>query len=158
MTAIKLKTGGEVDAYCTKCKLDLNHRIVAMVEGQPKRVECSTCNTQHNYYRPKGAATAKVKKEAKPRSERASSLSSRAKAAQSQEQMWEKLVSGQPPRAFQPYRITTVFEVGHLVHHTKYGDGVVLRVLDRTKIEVLLKEGTRLLAHAMAPTESTGAE
>ena len=29
-----LKTGGEVDSWCTKCKLELNHRIIAMVGKQ----------------------------------------------------------------------------------------------------------------------------
>ena len=27
----------------------LNHRIIAMVGTAPKRVECSTCNSHHNY-------------------------------------------------------------------------------------------------------------
>ena len=26
-----ITAGSEVDSYCTKCKLDLNHRIIAMV-------------------------------------------------------------------------------------------------------------------------------
>ena len=36
MTTKKPKTGGEIDAYCTKCKLALTHRIIAMVgDAQP---------------------------------------------------------------------------------------------------------------------------
>ncbi len=27
----------------------LNHRIIAMVGTAPKRVECSTCNSHHNF-------------------------------------------------------------------------------------------------------------
>ncbi len=44
-----LKAGGEVDSWCTKCKLFLNHRIIAMVGPKPARVECSTCSSHHNY-------------------------------------------------------------------------------------------------------------
>ena len=46
------KTGGEIDAYCTKCRLDLTHRIIAMVEGAVKKVECKTCGSHHLYRRP----------------------------------------------------------------------------------------------------------
>ena len=44
-----LRAGGEVDSYCTKCRLVLNHRIIAMVGPLPKKVECSTCNSHHTY-------------------------------------------------------------------------------------------------------------
>ena len=43
MTGKKPKTGGEIDAYCAKCKLDLAHRIIAMVGEAVKKVECKTC-------------------------------------------------------------------------------------------------------------------
>ena len=46
-----LRAGGEVDAWCTKCKLVLNHRVIAMVAGTPVRVECSTCNGSHHNFR-----------------------------------------------------------------------------------------------------------
>ena len=48
-----LTAGSEIDAWCTSCRMDLGHRIVAMVEGRPKRVECLTCGGQHNYRAPK---------------------------------------------------------------------------------------------------------
>ena len=44
-----LKAGGEVDSWCTKCRLFLNHRIIAMVGPRPVRVECSTCGSHHNF-------------------------------------------------------------------------------------------------------------
>ena len=44
-----LRAGGEVDSWCTKCKLVLNHRIIALVGTTPARVECSTCSSHHNF-------------------------------------------------------------------------------------------------------------
>ena len=44
-----LRAGGEVDSWCTKCRLVLNHRIIAMMGPKPVRVECSTCGSHHNY-------------------------------------------------------------------------------------------------------------
>ncbi len=46
-------TGGQLEAYCTKCKLDLTHRIISMVGHAVKVVECQTCGTHHLYRRPK---------------------------------------------------------------------------------------------------------
>jgi hypothetical protein len=35
--AEQYKTGGDCDAWCTKCKMDLAHTIVAMVTASPYR-------------------------------------------------------------------------------------------------------------------------
>src|SRR3954454_4042727 len=94
-----LKAGGEGDSWCTKCKLVLNHRIIAMVATKPVRVECSTCSSHHNYrgHAP-GAAPS-----ASPR-ERAAAASASPRAARgptraeqdrlTREQSWEKAISG----------------------------------------------------------------
>src|SRR5262245_13687579 len=47
------KAGQEIDAYCTKCKMDLLHKIVAVVDGKPVKVECRTCYTTHLYRAPR---------------------------------------------------------------------------------------------------------
>src|SRR4051794_27869076 len=49
------KAGQEIDAFCTKCKMDLLHKIVAEVKGRPVKVECRTCYTTHMYRPTKGA-------------------------------------------------------------------------------------------------------
>jgi hypothetical protein len=161
MATQKPKTGGEIDAYCTKCRLDLNHRVVAMVGDTPKRVECSTCGTQHNYYKPKGlGAVPKAAKGASgstpPASTKApgkGSASAKAVAAaqaeNARERTWEKAVSGKPVTSFKAFRISSSFGEGELIHHTKFGDGYVVRVLDKTKIEVMFKDGPRTLAHGV---------
>jgi len=69
-TTRKPKTGGEIDAYCTKCRLDLLHRIIAMVGDAVKKVECKTCGSHHLYRRPKterDAAEARMLKRAEER-------------------------------------------------------------------------------------------
>lgn len=152
----KLKTAGEIDSYCTKCKLDLNHRVVAMVDGQPKRVECSTCSSQHNYRKPKSAAAAaKPKRDpAAPKSTRGKgSVSARALAAfeaeNEREKAWEKAVSGRAVSDFKSYRVSVGFSDGELMRHAKFGDGIVLRIIEKTKIEVMFKDGPKILAHGM---------
>ncbi|HZS44494.1 MAG TPA: hypothetical protein VFC63_05285 [Blastocatellia bacterium] len=50
------RLGGDIEAYCTRCKMDMNHTIEALDEtGQPVRVRCNSCNSQHNYHEPRAA-------------------------------------------------------------------------------------------------------
>jgi hypothetical protein len=154
-----LRAGGEVDSWCTKCRLYLNHRIIAMVGTKPARVECSTCSSHHNYRaRPPGD---KAEAAGAPRSGRVVGSSGAAprsgrgptKAQQEQldrERSWEKAVSGKAPRDFKPYRVTQTFAYGELVHHAKFGDGIVTRVIDAHKVEILFKDEPRTLAQALA--------
>lgn len=156
MTTKKPKTGGEIDAYCTKCRLDLTHRIIAMVGEAVKKVECKTCGSHHLYRRPKterDAAHARLAKKAEDRKAAASgggSKSARAERAERAEReqtlVWEHAIAGQPSTAFKPYRITLSFSAGDLIRHSKFGDGVVKRILDAGKVEILFKDGPRTMA------------
>ncbi|AKT40963.1 hypothetical protein [Chondromyces crocatus] len=159
MSTKKPKTGGEIDSWCTKCKLDLTHRIIAMVGDDVKKVECKTCGSHHLYRPPKSErerakAQKAVAREAREsaRSSGTSSKSSRsserasAKAERDLTAIWEKAIAGQPAAAFKPYRITLILAEGELVRHSKFGDGVVARVLDPTKVEILFNDGIKVMA------------
>lgn len=158
MTTTKLKVSGEVDSYCTKCKLDLAHRIIAMVGDQPKKVECRTCGSHHLYRRPKSLGAPEKAPRASSgttgtRSSTGKTASARAVAAQEaelkRERTWEKAVSGKAVSDFKVYRTTQTFGEGDLLRHAKFGDGYVVRVVDKIKIGVMFKDGERTLAHAM---------
>lgn len=161
MTTKKPRTGGEIDAWCTKCRLDLTHRIIAMVGDVVKKVECKTCMSHHLYRQPKSereknaAARAAARSESKATSStsRASSgerLTAAQRAERDQTLAWERAIAGQPSGAFKPYRTTLTFGEGELIHHSKFGDGVVAKVIDRGKIEILFKDGPRTMAHGQA--------
>ncbi|HZF49601.1 MAG TPA: hypothetical protein VE093_13170 [Polyangiaceae bacterium] len=162
MTTKKPRTGGEIDAYCTKCRLDLLHRIIAMVGDAVKKVECKTCGSHHLYRRPKSERDERMRMleskqraagESKPRaagegrSTAAERLTAAQKAERDQTTAWEKAIAGQPSTAFKPYRITLTLSQGELIRHPKFGDGVVARVIDRGKAEILFKDGPRTMAH-----------
>ncbi len=54
MSEKKIELGDMIDDYCLKCKLIMNHSVVAMVEGEVKKVRCLTCLTEHPYRKCKG--------------------------------------------------------------------------------------------------------
>jgi hypothetical protein len=152
-----LKAGGEVDSWCTKCKLVLNHRIIAMVGTTPVRVECSTCNSHHNFRArapgDKAPSTGSASRSssgtsaAGPRSTRGPTKAQQ--VVLDRERTWEKSIAGKSVHDFRPYRVSEIFEEGELVRHSKFGDGVVTRLLEGKKVEILFKDDARTLAHGL---------
>ncbi len=151
-----LRAGGEVDSWCTKCKLVLNHRIIAVVAGVPVKVECSTCGSHHKYR----ARAPGEKAPSSGSSSRASASSSSSKttrtlvtkaqqAALDRERSWEKAIAGKALSEFKPYRVDATFSEGDLVRHKKFGDGIVTRVLDPKKVEILFRDEPRTLAQGL---------
>lgn len=155
-----LTAGSEIDAWCTRCKMVLGHRIVAMVRTQPARVICMTCNSEHNYKKTapasqavalvkrmsdgsitelgKGKAASASKKTAQPRS---------AGPTKARTTDWESRVLGQPVSAFTRYAITRNLTPGELISHPKFGDGYVACLMEGKKVSVVFRDGIRTLTH-----------
>jgi hypothetical protein len=137
--------------------MDLLHRIIAMHGDKIIRVECRTCNGHHNYRRPKSGPGTLRTSTTRPSTSRATSsasaLSPRRAAAveveRQREATWEKAVLGQPISSFKSYRASQTFGTGDLIRHGKFGDGYIVRVIDRQKVEVMFKDGPRTLAQAL---------
>ncbi len=150
--------GGEIDAWCTRCRLDLGHRIVALVDGRPKRVVCMTCSSEHNYRSPKAADSASAKRGAGGAT-RAASSGSASKASSKAKQdkpraatsrgTWESRTSGHALSAFTRYSMDLTFQTDQLVSHKKFGEGYVLSVSD-DKVTIVFRDGERTLVHKKA--------
>ena len=159
MVSRKLTAGGEVVSYCTKCKMDLNHRIIALVEGVPVKVECESCGSHHKYRRPMSERGSEKRTRASSsssgRSTGASSRSAAARAAAEaaeeadREREWQSRIAGKMADEFTKYTPRGKFDTDDLLHHFKFGDGYVVRVIDANKIEVMFQSGPRVLAMAL---------
>jgi hypothetical protein len=134
--------GGDVDSWCTRCKMDLRHRIVAMEGERIARVECLTCHGQHNYRRPKSEEVVRA-----PRAKREAKESSGASRSKPRgvRQQWEEAIAGRTPAEFTPYTIAATFAAGQLVSHKKFGDGVVSEIIDAGKVQVIFSDGPKVL-------------
>ena len=144
-----LKVAGEVDSWCTKCKLVLNHRIVSMKLGKAYQVECLTCRSTH-LWRATVPGEKPAASTAGERSPKSSSRSTRVTPAMKHEQSWEKAIAGRGVNEFKSYNTGGSFQEGDLLRHKKFGDGLVLRVIDAHKVEVLFKDEAKTLAQGMA--------
>ncbi len=126
---------GEIEAWCTKCKLELAHTIVAIVDNLPKKVKCNTCNGQHNFRarQPDKSSTKSIKT---PR---------KMKAKEATYEEYISRLSGDDVSKSKKYSIQGSFKKDEIVDHSKFGIGVVLSVIKLNKIEILFKDGPKLL-------------
>lgn len=162
----KLTAGGEVVSWCTKCRMDLLHRIIAMVAGVPVKVECKTCSSHHRYRKsmedkstetrtrpasaPSRAATSSSAATATPKPRSASARAiAEAASDNERERLWQSKIAGKAAHVFVLYTPRESFKEGALMRHSKFGDGWVVRVIDAGKIEVLFQDAIRTLAHAL---------
>ncbi|MDB4928556.1 MAG: hypothetical protein JWM10_1040, partial [Myxococcaceae bacterium] len=110
-----LRAGIEIDAYCTRCRMDLTHRIIAVVNNKPVKVECRTCYGTHNYRAPKSSPVPAEKtaggapRAAKPAARRAAATD-------------EHISVAPPPGArIHGYRMSDKFSKDQWVSHKVFG-------------------------------------
>ncbi len=129
----KITTGGDIDSYCTKCRLNLEHIVVAMVGGAVVKVKCKTCGSLHRF---------KDTPAARPGAPRKKSVGSRSVAQA--EADWEgAIAAGHGPDL--PYELTRSYRAGDIIMHPVFGRGVVQKSFFK-KCSVLFKDGERVLA------------
>jgi hypothetical protein len=139
--------------------MDLGHRIIAMVGGVPVKVECQTCMSHHKYRRPmedRGAErrasaptdAGRTRSASTPRSASARAVAEAAAEAQ-RDHAWQARIAGKMADDFVKYSPKATFALDDLVKHFKFGDGYVVRVIDVKKIEVMFRDGPRVLAQGI---------
>lgn len=134
------QTGGDIDTICTRCKLNLTHIVVAMDASRVLRVKCKTCGSEHNYRHtaatPKRTSTSTTAKKPKAKTR------SNDPAVQ-----YDRAMEGVDMSKARRYRASTFFAENEVIHHLKFGLGLVVRELSDKKIEVTFPTGTKVLAH-----------
>lgn len=128
---IHFTAGDNIEARCTKCKLSLDHVIVAMVAGSIAKVKCKTCGSTHRYKDP----AAPVVKSSTPRAKKVAAPPSRSQ--------WE-LAMADAQGEDHPYAMTSRFRTGYLISHPNFGRGIVTKILPG-KCNILFQDRERLM-------------
>ncbi len=129
------RVGRSCVSWCTLCRSEMQHTIIAMVEDSPKRVECDSCHSQHNYRLAPGGRKQAARK---------ASGSSRIGRKNTR---WERLVPTDDNPEARLYSLTERFEKDEVLAHKSLGIGIVQQVQPGNKIEVLFESGKKLLVH-----------
>ncbi len=124
--------GGNTVSYCTKCKLSLDHTIVAMVGETIAKVRCKTCGGTHKFR--KAPVARKI------RSPKADDALQQAAAR------WEAGIALAKGKEH-AYSMAAKYRVGSVIIHDRFGKGVVLKLYSN-KCDVLFQDKERLMASA----------
>jgi len=135
------KVGGDVLSYCTKCRIELAHVIVSMLDGKPSKVQCKTCRGTHKY-KILGGVTVP----SKPGTRRASAPKTVIRASE----LWEQKMSTKAKEDILPYKTSESFKKGEVVQHPTFGVGIVEEVRSSNKVAVFFRDGEKLLAHGLS--------
>jgi hypothetical protein len=131
----KNRVGGDIDAWCTRCKMNLGHTILAMMGERPVRVRCNTCQGEHNY---RGEPEAPRKGGWEPAASR-----ERARPAVTS---WEALLAGKDLSRARKYSAKEKFAQDEVLQHPTFGLGLVQEVRG-DKIQVAFKAEVKTLVH-----------
>jgi hypothetical protein len=131
----KIAVGSDVDAYCTKCKMVLNHVVVAMQGLKPRRVKCHTCSGDHNYRATKPAARATGAK----KTEKGKGTTRKTR------QSWDEVMQEASSKPHKAYSMSGSFGEGDWIEHRTFGLGCVQSFTPPNKISVRFADSTRLL-------------
>jgi hypothetical protein len=136
----ELSVGKEVLSQCSKCKLTLAHIIVTMKDTKtPDKVQCKTCKATHTFKDP-GAPKTKTSVNKVIKSGRSK------KPTESVGELWNKAINRNTGKS-KSYSMKESFTMGDVIDHPTFGQGVVEKLIDNNKIEVLFQDDYRTLLH-----------
>ena len=137
--------GGELEAWCTTCKIMKDHIVVAIADGKPAKTECMGCHKQHVYRaHPPGTKVAKPKVKAKP--------GSGPRKPSAAAMLPLPSLEGRVAKTYSP---SERFGAGEVVRHPTFGLGLVTSLPAAQKMEVHFEAGVRVLVHDRAQPGAT---
>lgn len=133
----QLGVGKEVLSYCNKCKLTLAHLIVTMKSDTSiGKVQCKTCNGTHAYKDPSNVKASKTKGGKKAKKSAQDSIAD----------IWMEKVASSSSKS-QKYSLKQKFELGDIIDHPKFGPGIIDKLIDADKIQVIFRHDIKTLIH-----------
>ncbi|MBY0369103.1 hypothetical protein K2X33_00355 [bacterium] len=133
------RVGGDILAYCTKCRIELAHVIVSMVDGKPSKVQCKTCRGTHRYKILGGVSVPSGPRQRK----------TAPKTVIRASELWEQKMATKAKDDIVAYKANQSFKKGDVLQHPTFGLGVVEEVRSPTKVAIFFRDGEKLLAHGL---------
>jgi hypothetical protein len=130
--------GNDIEAYCTKCKILLDHIILVEIDQVVSRVKCKTCGSEHKYRSEKPISK---KSSSSPDSlsvNKVKSGSSMPKKMSTAPTQWEnKKNELKSNHLIKIYRTQDTFRLRDVIQHHAFGLGFVEQIISDTRMEVL---------------------
>mgnify|MGYP006285271723 CR=1 FL=1 len=145
MAKAQHQVGDVIESQCRRCNDRTGHNIVALVEGEVSKVECRVCGSLHKH-RP-SKASAGAKKSTRARSSSAQSKSKKSKKPEEPviDSEWQRQMEGRNPADALPYSMEGRFRPRDLLDHPQFGTGVVQKIVQQNKMNVIFQDGLKQL-------------
>lgn len=147
------KVGGEVDAFCTRCKLSLAHTILAMVGTKIARVRCNTCMGEHAYRSAPGLTDRPSASSSRSTSSSRATGASRAEKPEKVVISFEEQLAGKDIANAPKYSPKDTYQVDQVIQHPTFGLGLVTAVRG-DKADIAFKSETKTLVHGRSGSPS----
>jgi hypothetical protein len=126
----------DIVAYCTSCKLDLAHVIVAIDGEKIIKVLCKTCKKEHVYKPPR---------EGRAPSDKSKLTRISRKKTLSPPEVWQRAMEEAKDAPVRIYSQDGSFSEGEKVNHSTFGQGLITKLIRPNKMEVIFEAGTKLM-------------
>ena len=148
--AAKLKVGSQVEAYCTKCKLDTIHFITTIDGDTITKVMCDVCGSYHKYRKAENDdADIDTKSATAKKTTKKASTKTATKRKPSKRSLidWPGSIEKMDTSKAIVYNLQENYEDIDLIDHKTFGLGIIKKVHSESKIEVLFEAGVKTLVH-----------
>jgi hypothetical protein len=141
-----MAVGQEIISYCSSCKLDLKHTVVAHKSGNSgpiAKVKCGTCQKIHAFRANPGekASQAAVKRKNAAPKEKPQVIPV--------EVEWREQLSSRQNAPQIQYAPSKEFKAGDVIDHPSFGCGVIKALKDGNKFEVIFQRDVKILIHKL---------
>lgn len=131
--------GQEIEFHCGKCKAETLHKVTSVKDGKISRVLCTVCNS-YRLYRQKRTPSPRTGKTTRGTGRRT-------------KMNWDNLILEVSEQDVQEYATNGDFRLTKAIRHKTFGVGVITKVHTDTKIEVVFKDGIKLLGQNISDME-----
>jgi len=138
MSIPNVSAGDHIATKCSKCGMETNHTIIAVVDELPAKVQCNTCNSEHKYRKPAAAKKATTPRKPATRRTKADPLAL-------ERQQWQEIQSSFDASKAVAYSMDGSYKVNALIKHPKFGIGKVQELNGTRKMSVLFEDGLKVL-------------
>jgi hypothetical protein len=130
--------GSDIEAYCTKCKLLLNHIILLQEDNRVSKVKCKTCGSEHRYKDPNSPKKKSSPSPSRPRGKNIKVDPIFYKRVVTAPAQWEDKKKGMKPNpSIKNYRSQDTYQLKDVIQHHTFGLGFVEGIISATRMDVL---------------------
>ena len=163
MSATGKSIGDIVEVYCTRCRLNLDASVSALIDGAVVKVTCRTCGNEVKYREPVDLVARKKQQLdrllARRARQRAGHLAPKAAPAADAglapaaqlRKLWDDLTDKVDARRARVYDPTATYSVEQALLHKKFGMGIVHSVDGDGMLRVLFRDGFEELESGREP-------